>query len=235
MGNLTCCEESKPPKEGEVGPANKRRVRFNDHLISCRKSHTDENARSPLLLSPTPKTDTPHPPAQLRGPWNYQSRKYLGRGVFGCVVLAEEKESGRLYAMKIIEKAKIREFNVMQSELLSQMGRQEFLVATRETFQNQTHIYLVMEYLPKGDLYYYLRKKEVHFPEPTIRAIIAEIVVGIAILHNFGVVYRELKPENLLVTEEGHIKLTDYGFSKVIIENKTSVNTFVGSLEYMPP
>jgi serine/threonine protein kinase len=87
-----------------------------------------------------------------------------------------------------------------------------------------------MEYLPMGDLYFYLKKKEIPFTEIIIRGIIAEIVVGIGILHNYGLVYRELKPENLLVTDEGHIKLTDYGLSKVIVEDKKSIETFVGTL-----
>jgi serine/threonine protein kinase len=151
------------------------------------------------------------------------------------VVLTKEKESNRLFAMKIIDKKKISELNVMQCELLGKIGRQEFLVGIRETFQNQANIYLVMEYLPMGDLYYYLRRKDFTFPELLVRNLVAEIVVGITVLHNFGIVYRELKPENLLITEEGHIKLTDYGLSKVIIENKQSISTFVGSLEYMPP
>jgi serine/threonine protein kinase len=63
----------------------------------------------------------------------------------------------------------------------------------------------------------------------------AEIVTGVALLHKCGIVYRELKPENLLITDQGHIKLTDYGLSKVIIENRQSVSTFVGTLEYMAP
>jgi serine/threonine protein kinase len=92
-----------------------------------------------------------------------------------------------------------------------------------------------MEYLPMGELYFYLRRKEIPFPEALIRGVVAEIIVGMGVLHKFGVVYRELKPENILVTDKGHIKLTDYGLSKVIIEDKQSVSTFVGSLEYMPP
>jgi serine/threonine protein kinase len=81
-----------------------------------------------------------------------------------------------------------------------------------------------------GDIYFYLKKKEIPFNETIIRGIVAEIVVAVDILHKFGLVYRELKPENLLVTEDGHIKLTDYGLSKVIIEEKEAVSTFVGAL-----
>ena len=86
-----------------------------------------------------------------------------------------------------------------------------------------------------GDLYFYLKKKEIPFPEQVIQGIIAEIVVGIGILHNYGLVYRQLKPENLLITNQGHIKLTDYGLSKVIIQSKQSISTFVGTLQYMAP
>jgi serine/threonine protein kinase len=58
--------------------------------------------------------------------------------------------------------------------------------------------------------------------------------VGLTFLHRKGIVYRELKPENLLVTNQGHLKLTDYGFSKVI-DDKPFISTFVGTLEYMAP
>jgi serine/threonine protein kinase len=107
-------------------------------------------------------------------------------------------------------------------------------VQIRETFLFEGKIYIVMEHLSKGDLYFYLRKKEVAFAEADIQNIAAEIVVGLDILHRHGIVYRELKPENIMVTEQGHIKLTDYGLSKVI-DNKNSISTFIGTLEYMAP
>lgn len=86
-----------------------------------------------------------------------------------------------------------------------------------------------------GDLCFYLRKKEVLFSEQIVRVIIAEIVVGIGILHKSGLVYRQLKPENILITDQGHIKLTDYGLSKIIIEQRQSISTFIGALQYMAP
>jgi serine/threonine protein kinase len=73
-----------------------------------------------------------------------------------------------------------------------------------------------MEYLPRGDIYYYLKQKTIVFREDIIKALVSEIIVGIEILHEAGIIYRELKPENILVTNEGHIKLGDYGLSRMI-------------------
>lgn len=225
MGNIPCCETESKERPAEPQPS----------PIKLAPAHSTPSRLPSAKGSETRTPGESVRTARGRGPEDYQSRKYLGRGAFGCVVLAEEKESGRLFAMKIIEKSKIREFNVLQCELMQRIGRQDFLVGIRETFQNQSRVYIIMEYLPKGDLYFYLRKKEIPFTEPTIRGILAEIVVGVGILHSYGLIYRELKPENLLVTEDGHLKLTDYGLSKVIVEHEQSVETFVGTLEYMAP
>lgn len=74
-----------------------------------------------------------------------------------------------------------------------------------------------MEYMPRGDIYYYLKRKECVFTEEIIKMVVSEIIMGLEILHNEGIVYRELKPENILVTSDGHVKLTDYGLSKMIV------------------
>lgn len=80
-----------------------------------------------------------------------------------------------------------------------------------------------------------MKKKEVKFDENLIRELVAEIMFGVEILHGYGIIYRELKPENILVTNDGHVKLTDYGLSKMLLEDRTSTATFVGALEYMAP
>lgn len=92
-----------------------------------------------------------------------------------------------------------------------------------------------MEYLSKGDIYFYMDRRECVFTEEIIRDLMSQIIVGIEILHQSGILYRELKPENILVTDEGHIKLTDYGLSKVIIEDKKNFETYFGALEYTAP
>lgn len=60
--------------------------------------------------------------------------------------------------------------------------------------------------------------------------LVSEIIVGIEILHSQGIIYRELKPENILVTNDGHVKLTDYGLSKMIVEEHNTLSTFIGTL-----
>jgi len=80
-----------------------------------------------------------------------------------------------------------------------------------------------------GDLHYYLCQRDRAFSEKTIADMAAEIIVSLDILHNQGIVYRELKPENVLVTKEGHIKLTDYCLSKVISNRRKSVSTLAGT------
>jgi serine/threonine protein kinase len=92
-----------------------------------------------------------------------------------------------------------------------------------------------MEYLPRGDIYYYLKQKTIVFREDIIKSLVSEIIVGIEILHNYGIIYRELKPENILVTNEGHIKLGDYGLSRMITKEQNQLTTFIGTLSYMPP
>ena len=219
MGNY-CCEEDSGKKSAR----------------SSQKPAAREQQPNQTL---PPKQDAPKvnsSPNLLRhGTDSYQCIKYLGRGTFGDVVLAEDKENHMQYAMKIIDKRKIKEFNVLQCELIKTISVMELFVTIRETFQNENKIYIVMEYLPRGDIYFYLKRKEFMFKEEVIKMLLAEIIIGIEILHSEGIIYRELKPENILVTNDGHIKLTDYGLSKMIIEEKNPITTFIATLEYTAP
>ena len=129
------------------------------------------------------KKAPPPPPTAHVGPkyspGDFHFLKVLGKGSFGNVVLAEDKENHNQYAMKIIEKSKIKEFNVLQCELIRKISVQELFVTVRETFQNENKIYIVMEYLPRGDIYFYLKRKEFVFKEDVIKLLLAEIIVGI--------------------------------------------------------
>ena len=80
---------------------------------------------------------------------------------------------------KIIEKKKIKEANVLQSEVIKKISQCDLFVRIKETFQNSVNIYVVMEYLAKGDIYYYLKKKTCVFREDIIKMLVAEIIMGI--------------------------------------------------------
>lgn len=106
------------------------------NIIATQNLSSPHAASPPLLIEKTIR----------RGPENYQSIRYLGRGAFGSVVLAEEKTTRRQYAMKVIDKSKIKEFNVLQSGVMQKLslGNPEMLVPIKETFQNKNYIYIIM-------------------------------------------------------------------------------------------
>lgn len=112
-----------------------------------------------------------------------------------------------------------------------------FIVKVYHVSQNNKNIYILMEFVERRDLYYYLFEEMEEgrmFSEDIIRNIVAEAMLGLEFLHSKEIIYRELKPENLLCTPEGHIKLTDYIFSRVEKANQPTL-TYLGNVEYLAP
>ena len=104
----------------------------------------------------------------------------------------------------------------------------------RYAFQSPYKLYLVVDYLPGGELFYHLRK--IHrFEENVARFYAAEILLGLQYLHENNIVYRDLKPENILLDEKGHIRLTDFGLSKILLENDATALSLRGTPEYLAP
>jgi serine/threonine protein kinase len=113
--------------------------------------------------------------------------------------------------------------------------RHPFLVSAHATFQNPKKIYLVIDYVPAGELFGRL-KEEGKFSENRARLYAAEIALGLGALHAVGFVYRDLKPENVLVDGQGHLKLTDFGLVKTQMNGaNATTNTFCGTPEYIAP
>merc|ERR1712142_230878 len=110
-----------------------------------------------------------------------------------------------------------------------------FIVKLQYAFQTEGKLYLILDFLRGGDLFTRL-SKEVMFTEEDVKFYLAELLLGLDFLHGLGIIYRDLKPENLLLDDDGHIKLTDFGLIKDSIfdaENKTY--SFCGTVEYMAP
>jgi len=109
-----------------------------------------------------------------------------------------------------------------------------FLMKLHYSFQTPDKLYLVMDFINGGELFYHLQSERRFSPERS-RFYAAEIVLGLEHLHKNGIIYRDLKPENLLLDASGHIKMTDFGLSKENLANDDRTNTFCGTPEYLAP
>jgi serine/threonine protein kinase len=109
-----------------------------------------------------------------------------------------------------------------------------FIVKLHYAFQTQGKLYLILDYVRGGELFYQL-KQEGLFSEERVRLYSAEIILALQHLHEKNVIYRDLKPENLLLDIEGHVMLTDFGLSKEAVTRKNGARTFCGTPEYLAP
>ncbi|ORX56375.1 kinase-like protein [Hesseltinella vesiculosa] len=173
-----------------------------------------------------------------------QLLKVLGRGTMGKVILVRHHTSSRLYAMKAISKKWVitqRESEHTRTErnILAKMSKTQhpFLVKLHCSFQNANQLFLVMDYHAGSDLATQLQIN-CYFNAYRCRFYTAEILLGLQELHRLGIMYRDLKPENILLAADGHVVLTDFGFSKLFDEqdaHRMTTTTFCGTPGYMAP
>ncbi|KAJ7522875.1 hypothetical protein O6H91_18G030100 [Diphasiastrum complanatum] len=155
---------------------------------------------------------------------DFEIIKPISRGAFGRVFLARKRTTGDIFAIKVLRKADMIRKNAVESVhaerniLIS--ARNPFVVRFFYSFTCRENLYLVMEFLNGGDLYSMLRNMGC-LEEEMARIYIAELVLALEYLHSLGVIHRDLKPDNVLIAHDGHIKLTDFGLSKVGLINST--------------
>jgi serum/glucocorticoid-regulated kinase 2 len=165
--------------------------------------------------------------------------KTLGRGSFGKVLLVKYKLDHKLYAMKILKKDIIKKTNQVfhtktEREILERMDN-PFIVRLQFAFQTPEKLYLITDFMQGGELFYHLRR-ETRFNETKTKIYSAEIILALEYLHKNKIIYRDLKPENILLDNEGHIKLTDFGLSKLCINTESNkAFTICGTPEYLAP
>lgn len=110
-----------------------------------------------------------------------------------------------------------------------------FIMKLQFSFQDENHLYFIMEFINGGELFYHL-KKDKKFSEERAKFYAAEIILALEYLHKEGVVYRDVKPENILIDSEGHVRLTDFGLSKGGLEQSNGhTESFCGTTEYLAP
>ena len=188
------------------------------------------------IVSTTPESTTPSSPTRAK-PEDFVPIQLLGKGSFGEVYLAKHKQTGKQYAVKILSKKQITMHNLMkyakaERNILS-YSKHPFIVGIEYAFQNPESLFLVLEYCPGGDLSEILQLEK-RFSESRARSYAAEILLAIEELHRKDIIFRDLKPGNVVLDADGHAMLTDFGLSKEGAgENLTK--SFCGTAAYMAP
>jgi protein kinase A len=159
----------------------------------------------------------------------------LGKGSFGHVQLVKHKKSGMTYALKSVSKAQIVE-TCQQSHIISEKQtmaklNSPFLIRLYATYKDKNQLYFLLEPSLGGELFTVLRKRKL-FSDSVAAFYAASVVLGFEYMHSLDIVYRDLKPENLLLDKNGHLKITDFGFAKVL---KGRTWTLCGTPDYLAP
>uniref|UniRef100_A0A6V7KT10 cAMP-dependent protein kinase n=1 Tax=Bracon brevicornis TaxID=1563983 RepID=A0A6V7KT10_9HYME len=166
---------------------------------------------------------------------DFERLRTLGTGAFGRVVLVKYKATSEYFAMKILEKKKLIKTKQVEHTLnekkVLQSIKYPFVVSMEFFFMDNSFLYIVLPFINGGEMFTHLRKMG-KFSEDLSVFYAAQVVLALEYLHYCGLVYRDLKPENILLDNEGYLKLTDFGFCKMI-DGRTW--TLCGTPEYLAP
>uniref|UniRef100_A0A8C4HYV7 protein kinase C n=1 Tax=Dicentrarchus labrax TaxID=13489 RepID=A0A8C4HYV7_DICLA len=165
--------------------------------------------------------------------------RVIGRGSYAKVLLVRLKKNEQVYAMKVVKKELVHDdedIDWVQTEkhVFEQASTNPFLVGLHSCFQTESRLFLVIEYVNGGDLMFHMQRQR-KLPEEHARFYAAEICIALNFLHEKGIIYRDLKLDNVLLDHEGHIKLTDYGMCKEGIRPGDTTSTFCGTPNYIAP
>lgn len=177
------------------------------------------------------------PPSKV-GPNDFRGILQLGRGSFGEVYLVEKIDTLEQFALKVLKKEKVLGNNLLRyaftEKNISLHISHPFIVKLNFAFQTPEKLVMVMDFCPNGDLGTHLTREK-KFSEEKAKFYMAEIALALGELHRNGILFRDLKPENVVLDKEGHARLTDFGLSKEGVSDEQLSKSFCGSIAYLAP
>lgn len=203
-------------------------------------SPSTEDSSFQLSPPPPPVEDSKSPPASIH---DFTPICQLGKGSFGEVFLVRKIDTGEQFAMKLLRKDRIMRENLLryavtERNVMTYM-RHPFIVGLKYAFQTMEKLVMMLEYCPGGSLGAVLYKEKRYrvgrFNEERARGYVCEVLLAIEELHAHGIVYRDLKPDNVVLDADGHALLTDFGLSKEGVFESMMTTSFCGSVAYLPP
>lgn len=207
--------------------------------VASTAAAASSSAQSPPTASSTSLlNDQPHVDIRERAEKDdFDFRRLIGRGAFGRVYLAVKRNTQRIYAIKAFRKDFLIERDAVDSTRFERDAllrvEHPFIVKLQYAFQTAGRLYLVMEFVRGGQLLTHMRK-ETLFEEANVLFYAAELFLALEKLHGMQIVHRDIKPENVLVDEHGHLRLTDFGFARMLRDGERS-ESLCGTYEYMAP
>uniref|UniRef100_A0A674PPX5 protein kinase C n=1 Tax=Takifugu rubripes TaxID=31033 RepID=A0A674PPX5_TAKRU len=203
---------------------------FSDPVMPSQEPPPDDKGEEDLA---------PLSQALVLGLPDFELIRVIGRGSYAKVLLVRLKKNEQMYAMKVVKKELVHDdedIDWVQTEkhVFEQASANPFLVGLHSCFQTQSRLFLVIEYVKGGDLMFHMQRQR-KLPEEHARFYAAEICIALNFLHEKGIIYRDLKLDNVLLDHEGHVKLTDYGMCKEGIQPGDTTSTFCGTPNYIAP
>jgi len=191
-----------------------------------------------VVTNATRSVSSPNCPQEQVTASSFMYHSILGSGSFGEVFLVEKKSTHDLYAMKVLRKEKVMKKNLARyartERIVLSVMDHPFIVKLYYAFQTENKLYMVLQYCPGGDLASKIFKEK-RFSENVAKIYAAEIVLALEALHQKDIIYRDLKPANVVLDQDGHALLTDFGLSKQGIRDGTMTGSFCGSIAYLAP
>ena len=235
---MGCCPKKKPENIDNTNYTNDKSEALN--VTENTDTNASSNKNEINIIESNNEEENEHP-LNIKLTYNdFQPIKLLGRGSFGEVILVRLKSTKKVYAMKILDK-KILKMKKQQNHTKTERDlmvkiNSPFIVNIKSAFQDDTNLYLVSEFMQGGDMFFHMHDGQiVIFSHDKTRFYILELVLALESLHKNNMVYRDLKPENILLDSKGHVKLTDFGLSKILEDEDDKAFTLCGTPQYLAP